>query len=258
MDWKPQFLSSKLCRCSRHLEQVLAHAEGQLAARRRATSDRSAPDLQKVSQTRRAPASLDNIRPVAVVAKICARRGDLVDVILRHVFAAAANHVVNNRNGLRRLALIALGGYGRRRTESVQRRRCDVACTRNGVGKYFERTTSQVMASKSSICSGTSDSRWATPRARSKKRSPQANADMLTKTAMLESRSWSGDRDLEQKFRRSISGQMRCRLRTRVRRAAHARSGGATRKIRRQRLHAGAEPQRAAAAVCATTRICFG
>src|SRR2546430_12329784 len=94
---------------SRHLEKVLAHAEGQLtvAGKQRAT---------EVLATYKKFLKLEEHRlrlkhqAGGGGREICARRGELVDVILRHIFTAAANTVGLAKTSL---ALIALGGYGR-------------------------------------------------------------------------------------------------------------------------------------------------
>jgi len=96
---------------SRHLEQVLAHAASRLR-RRYQTSHRSSPALQEVSQGRGAPVASQ--APGGWAGReICARRAELIDVLLQYVFDAAA--IAARRNGTAKvpLALVALGGYGR-------------------------------------------------------------------------------------------------------------------------------------------------
>ena len=84
---------------SRHLEQVLAHAENQLAA----------------TGARRPTEVLPRLKHQAGHGgrEICAHRADLVDVLLRYVFGAASTTTRPAEASSGPLALIALGGYGR-------------------------------------------------------------------------------------------------------------------------------------------------
>src|SRR5437867_13340103 len=94
---------------SRPLEQVLAHAANQHADKgaRRPTDVRTL--YKKYLKLEEHRLRLKH-QAGGGGREICARRGELVDVILRHVFAAAANAVGQSETSL---ALIALGGYGR-------------------------------------------------------------------------------------------------------------------------------------------------
>src|SRR2546428_8909096 len=94
---------------SRHLEQVLAHAEDQLAATGTRRPTEVLPIYKKFLKIEEHRLRLKH-QAGGGGREICARRGELVDVILRHVFAAAANAVGQSETSL---ALIALGGYGR-------------------------------------------------------------------------------------------------------------------------------------------------
>src|SRR5438876_10427806 len=94
---------------SRHLEQVLAHAESRLAATGARRPTEALPLYKKFLKVEEHRLRL-NHQAGGGGREICARRGELVDVILRHVFAAAANAVEQPKTSL---ALIALGGYGR-------------------------------------------------------------------------------------------------------------------------------------------------
>src|SRR5207302_4931998 len=94
---------------SRHLEKVLAHAEDQLAfaGKRRPTEVLST--YKKFLKLEEHRLRLKH-QAGGGGREICARRGELVDVILQHVFTTAANAVGQTKTSL---ALIALGGYGR-------------------------------------------------------------------------------------------------------------------------------------------------
>src|SRR5206468_11085137 len=118
-----------------------------------------------------------------------------VDVILRHVFAAAANAVGQSETSL---ALIALGGYGRGELNpfsdvDVMLLHGDAA---GKVSPYIEEMAEQILYLLWDIGFKVGHS------TRSMKEAlAQANHDMLTKTAMLESRFLAGDRVLAREFR---------------------------------------------------------
>ena len=93
-----------------HLEKILAHAERELAS---AGAQRPADALPVYRKFLKIEEYRLRLRQQAGGGgrEVCARRVDLVDVLLRHVFAAT-----NRANGKEapHVALIALGGYGRR------------------------------------------------------------------------------------------------------------------------------------------------
>src|SRR6266481_1425007 len=94
---------------SRHLEKVLAHAEDQLALAGKQRPTEVLPTYKKFLKLEEHRLRLKH-QAGGGGREICARRRELVDVILRHVFAAAANTLGTQTT---QLALIALGGYGR-------------------------------------------------------------------------------------------------------------------------------------------------
>ena len=179
---------------SRHLEKVLAHAEDQLAlaGKRRPTEVLST--YKKFLKLEEHRLRLKH-QAGGGGREICARRGELVDVILRHVFAAAANAVGQSETSL---ALIALGGYGRGELNpfsdvDVMLLHGDAA---GKVSPYVEEMAEQILYLLWDIGFKVGHS------TRSMKEAlAQANHDMLTKTAMLESRFLAGDRVLAREFR---------------------------------------------------------
>ena len=179
---------------SRHLEKVLAHAEDQLAlaGKRRPTEVLST--YKKFLKLEEHRLRLKH-QAGGGGREICARRGELVDVILRHVFAAAANAVGQSETSL---ALIALGGYGRGELNpfsdvDVMLLHGDAA---GKVSPYVEEMAEQILYLLWDIGFKVGHS------TRSMKEAlAQANRDMLTKTAMLESRFLAGDRVLAREFR---------------------------------------------------------
>ncbi|HYS95275.1 MAG TPA: DUF294 nucleotidyltransferase-like domain-containing protein, partial [Chthoniobacterales bacterium] len=94
---------------SRHLEKVLAHAEDQLAVTGKQRPSEVLSSYKKFLKLEEHRLRLKH-QAGGGGREICARRGELVDVILRHVFTAAASAVGQPKTSL---ALIALGGYGR-------------------------------------------------------------------------------------------------------------------------------------------------
>src|SRR5437867_6953533 len=97
----------------RHLEQVLAHAENQLAATGTKRPTEVLPLYQKVLKIEEHRLRLKH-QAGGGGREICARRADLVDVLLKHVFAAAGSAVRDEHAEPEALTLMALGGYGRR------------------------------------------------------------------------------------------------------------------------------------------------
>src|SRR6266705_4503843 len=97
---------------SRHLEKILAHAERELTSTGAQRPTDVLPVYRKFLKIEEHRLRLRQ-RAGDGGREVCARRVDLIDVLLRRVFAAA-NHVVTERTGTLPIALVALGGYGRR------------------------------------------------------------------------------------------------------------------------------------------------
>src|SRR5437868_1048568 len=179
---------------SRHLEKVLAHAEDQLAINGRQRPNQGRSSYKKCLKLEEHRLRLKH-QAGGGGREICARRGELVDVILRHLFTAAASAVVQPKTSL---ALIALGGYGRGELNPFSD--VDVMLLHgNGAGNisaYVEEMAEQILYLLWDIGFKVGHS------TRSMKEAlTQANRDMLTKTAMLESRFLAGDRTLAHEFR---------------------------------------------------------
>src|SRR5438445_6491026 len=97
---------------SRHLEQVLAHAEDQLTITGTQRPTEVLPLYKKFLKIEEHRLRLKH-QAGGGGHEICARRADLVDVLLRHVFAAAAAAAGSEEIPRVTQALIALGGYCR-------------------------------------------------------------------------------------------------------------------------------------------------
>ena len=210
---------------SQHLEKVLARAENQLAhaGKRRPTEVLST--YKKFLKLEEHRLRLKH-QAGGGGREICARRGELVDVILRHVFAAAASNFGNTTTPL---ALIALGGYGRGELNPCSD--VDVMLLHgNGAGKispYIAEMAEQILYLLWDIGFKVGHSTRSIREALD-----QANSDMLTKTAMLESRFLGGDRVLAREFRdqfraKCVVGHEReyAELRMRDQAARHAKFG---------------------------------
>ena len=210
---------------SRNLERVLARAEDQLAqaGKRRPT---------EVLATYKRFLKLEEHRlrlkhqAGGGGREICARRGEVVDVILRHVFAAAANTLGEPTTPL---ALIAIGGYGRGELNPFSD--VDVMLLHgDGAGRispYIAEMAEQILYLLWDIGFKVGHSTRSIREALD-----QANSDMHTKTAMLESRFLAGDRVLARQFRDQFrakcvvgSEQQYAEMRMRDQESRHAKFG---------------------------------
>ncbi len=182
---------------SRHLEQVLAHAESRLAATGARRPTEALPLYKKFLKVEEHRLRL-NHQAGGGGREICARRAELVDVLLRYVFGGAA--ATTSGNGERRvpLALIALGGYGRGELNPFSD--IDVMVLHHQraakISPDLEEMVNQVL-----YLLWDSGFKVGHSTRSIKEAIAQANADMRTKTAMLESRFLAGDSELARKFR---------------------------------------------------------
>jgi [protein-PII] uridylyltransferase len=183
---------------ARHLDKVLAHAEEQLALTGQQRPREVLPVYQKFLKIEEHRLRLKH-QAGGGGREICAGRIDLVDVLLRHIFAAAAS-AVRPAGSARELplALIALGGYGRGELNPFSD--VDVMLLHGGNGAkispYIEEMAEQILYLLWDIGFKVGHSTRSIREAIA-----QANRDMLTKTAMLESRHLAGDDALAHKFR---------------------------------------------------------
>src|SRR2546423_2630234 len=95
---------------SRHLEKILAHAERELTSTEAQRPTDVLPVYRKFLKIEEHRLGLRQ-RAGDGGREVCARRVDLIDVLLRHVFAAAS-HVVHYRYCTTPITLAAVGGYG--------------------------------------------------------------------------------------------------------------------------------------------------
>lgn len=195
----------------RHLEKVLANAERQLASSGEQLPSETLPLYKKFLKIEEHRLRLKH-QAGGRGREICARRADLVDVLLRHVFAAAVNSPRRDSGENKcPLALLALGGYGR--AELNPSSDVDVMFVhRESSGKIAGNNSAvieQVLYLLWDIGFKVGHSTRSIDEA-----IEQANAEMLTKTALLEARFLAGDAALAREFReefrnRCVVGQER-------------------------------------------------
>ena len=188
----PRIRESKI-KIRRHLEKVLAHAESQLAATGAKRPTEVLPLYKKFLNIEEHRLRLKH-QAGGGGREICASRVDLVDILLRHVFAAAvASLDPNKKITPTPLALIALGGYGRGELNPYSD--VDVMLLHASKGSkpslHVEQIAEQILYLLWDIGFKVGHSTRSI-----KEAIAQANGDMLTKTSMLESRYVAGDATL--------------------------------------------------------------
>ena len=184
-------------KASRELEKVLAHAESLLAPTGTRRPTEVLPLYKKFLKVEEHRLRLRH-QAGGGGREICARRAELVDVLLQYVFGAASSAAARgNGEAEMPLALIALGGYGRGELNPfsdvdvmlLHRQRAEVsphlAEMVNQILYLLWDSGFKVGHSTRSI----------------KEAIAQANSDMRTKTAMLEARFLAGNTKLATEFR---------------------------------------------------------
>src|SRR6184192_1320283 len=185
---------------SSHLEQVLAHAASRLAATGARRPTEVLPLYKKFLNVEEHRLRLKH-QAGGGGREICARRAELVDILLQYVFGAAEASARGNGAAKVPLALVALGGYGRGELNPFSD--IDVMLLhheeKKGISPHLEEMVQQVLYllwdSGFKVGHSTRSIKEAVA---------QANQDMRTKTAMLESRFLAGDADLAREFRRQF------------------------------------------------------
>src|SRR3954466_1867057 len=183
---------------SRHLGKVLAHAERELASARTMRPAESLPLYKKFLKIEEHRLRLRH-QYGGGGREICALRVELIDVLLRHIFDAAVGSATRDRSGSPPpLTVIALGGYGRRELNPFS----DVDIMflhekeRGEISAYAAQVIEQILYLLWDVGFKVGHSTRSIGEA-----IELANKDMLTKTAMLESRLLSGDSELAGRFR---------------------------------------------------------
>src|SRR5436190_312389 len=183
---------------SRHLEKVQAHAERELAS---AGTRRPTETLSLYKKFLRIEEHRLRLSHQAGGGgrEICARRVELIDVVLRHIFAAAANFAKQEKGILPTpLTVVALGGYGRGELNPFSD--VDVMFLHNKNGSAISPYAAQVIEQTLYLLWDIGFKVGHSTRSIADA-VDLANKDMLTKTALLESRHLAGDPDLANLFR---------------------------------------------------------
>ncbi len=182
---------------SRHLDQVLAHAENQLAA---AEAKRPTEVLPLYKRFLKIEEHRLRLRHQAGGGgrEVCRLRVELVDILLKHVFAAAVTAARAEGRIEQPMALIALGGYGRGELNPLSD--VDVMLLhdsgRGKISPFITNIVEEILYSLWDVGFKVGHSTRSIKGAIT-----QANSDMMTKTAMLESRYLAGNRKLADLFR---------------------------------------------------------
>src|SRR5471030_1034665 len=181
----------------RHLTQFLAHAEDQLAAARAKRPTEVLPLYKRFLKIEEHRLRLRH-QAGGGGREICQLRVELVDILLKHVFAASIAAARSEGREEQPMALIALGGYGR--GELNPSSDIDVMLlhdsTRGRVSPFITNIVEEILYSLWDVGFKVGHS------TRSIKGAiEQANLDMMTKTAMLEARYLAGTQKLADHFR---------------------------------------------------------
>ena len=193
-------------RMSRHLEQVLAHAENRLAATGTRRPTEVLPLYKKFLKVEEHRLRLKH-QAGGGGREICARRAELIDILLQYVVGAAAAAAAPGNDAAKvPLALIGLGGYGRGELNPFSD--IDVMLLhrqRYKISPHLEEMVNQVL-----YLLWDSGFKVGHSTRSIKEAIAQANRDMRTKTAMLESRFSRWGQRAGTRISRAISFKM-CR-----------------------------------------------
>ncbi len=213
----------------RHREKVLAHAEQQLALQGKESSAELLALYKKFLKIENHRLRLKHYAGGGG-REIAQQRAELVDIVLRHLFEAAVEKSETGKTKLLGLSLVAIGGFGRGELNPF-----------SDVDIMFLHDTSmrQITPELNEIIQLILYMLWDIGfKVGHSTRSiagvvKQANADMLSKTSLLESRLIAGDQKLFDEFRaefvkRCVHGYEKRYIEERVQNQAerHAKHGG--------------------------------
>ena len=183
-------------RSARHRELVLAHAEQELASQ-------GMDDEQRLLLLYKKFLRIENHRlrlkhqAGGGGREIAQQRAVLVDIVLRHLYAAATKNGPSPKDAGCGIALVAIGGFGRGELNPYSdvdlmflHENCTVIPAK--IGEIIEAILRTLWDVGFKVGHSTRDIDAATK---------QANVDMLSKTALLESRFIAGDRALFDTFK---------------------------------------------------------
>src|SRR5664279_2421110 len=186
---------------SRHLEKVRAHAERELPSAGTQSPTETLPLYKKFLKIEEHRLRLTH-QSGGGGREICALRVGLIDVVLRHIFGAATAFARQHKGASPTpLTVVALGGYGRGELNPYSD--VDVMFLHDksgpGISPYAEQVIEQILYLLWDIGFKVGHSTLSISEAVS-----LANTEMLTKTAMLESRQLAGDPRLIRLFRKQF------------------------------------------------------
>src|SRR5437762_5178408 len=181
---------------SRHLGKVLAHAERELASARTMPPAESLPLYKKFLRIEEHRLRLRH-QSGGGGREICALRVELLDVVLRHIFALVTSFAAKQKV-VSPLTVIALGGYGRGELNPFSDVDVMFLHDKSGtrISPYAAEVVEQILYLLWDIGFKVGHSTRSISEAIA-----LANQDMLTKTSMLESRYITGDLGLARRFR---------------------------------------------------------
>ena len=186
---------------SRHQEKVLAHAQRELTSAREKQPSELLPLYQKFLKIENHRLRLRH-HAGGGGREVCARRAELIDILLRHIFSAASAAAQDSAY-VRAVpvSLVALGGYGR--GELNPGSDVDVMFLYPEAGERIPKSVTETVEQVLYILWDIGFKVGHSTRSVSEALA-QANSEMLTKTAMLEARHLMGDARLFQRFRRQF------------------------------------------------------
>jgi len=180
----------------RHREKVLAHAEQQLRSQGQLNSAELLSLYKKFLKIENHRIRLKH-HSGGGGREICAQRASLVDVVLRHLLDSAIE-TAPVQKGLPKLALVAIGGYGRGELNPFSD--VDIMFLHDDSMKQLDPRLNDIVQQILYMLWDVGFKVGHSTRSISGA-VKQANEDMLSKTALLESRSIAGDEALFEKFR---------------------------------------------------------
>ncbi|MHA3774665.1 [protein-PII] uridylyltransferase [Verrucomicrobiota bacterium sgz303538] len=181
----------------RHREKVLAHAEQQLLSRGKSNPAELLALYKKFLKIENHRIRLKHYSGGGG-RDVCAQRASLVDIMLRHLLEAAMGQDPAARAALPKLSLVAIGGYGRGELNPYSD--IDIMFLHpdgvKNVDQQLGSIVQQVLYMLWDVGFKVGHSTRSIAEA-----IRQANADMLSKTSLLEARLVTGDEELFKEFR---------------------------------------------------------